>query len=108
MKSIELAAFLGGLVLCSAAAASTELAQAKQCMQCHKVKEAFAGPSFHEIAQARKGQRDAMTKMVVTIRRGSNATGGPHWGAATMPDMKERPEVSQAEARTLAKWILKQ
>lgn len=108
MKSSKWVALFGGLFLCGAAAASADLAQAKQCMQCHKAKEDFAAPSFHKIALTRKGQRDAVTKMVVTIRRGSDGTAGPHWGTAKMPDMKERPEVSQADATKLAKWILTQ
>lgn len=107
MKSIKTAVFLGGLALSGMAAASLELAQEKQCVQCHKMKEDFAGPSFQKIAQARKGERDAVTKMVHIIRQGSDG-GTPHWGAARMPGMQERPEVSPAQARTLARWILEQ
>jgi cytochrome c len=46
--------------------------------------------------------------MVRTIRQGSSGTGGPHWNQATMPDQAERPLVSEAEAKRIATWILKQ
>lgn len=108
MRKLPLVALLGVFSVCGSAMASADLAESKQCMQCHKVKEDFAGPSFHKIALTRKGERDSITKMVATIRLGSGGTGSPHWGAAKMPDAKERPEVSPAEARTLAQWILKQ
>jgi cytochrome c len=109
MRQLASTALLGSLVFfCGTAFASAELAEAKQCMQCHKVKEDFAGPAFHKIAQARKGQRDAISRMTATIRQGSEPAGGPHWGTAKMPNMAERPQVSKAEARKLAQWILKQ
>ena len=108
MRILEMSALLGGLAFSGCALANAELAAAKQCIQCHKAKEDFAGPSFHKIALARKGQRDAESKMVATIRLGSEGSGGPHWGVAKMPDTSERPLVSPAEARQLARWILAQ
>jgi cytochrome c len=77
-------------------------------MQCHKVKEDFAGPSFHKIAVARKGEPDAVKRLAATIRKGSADTGGPHWGKAKMPDQSERPTVSASEATKLAIWVLEQ
>lgn len=99
---VSLAASHGG------AMASEKLAQDKQCMGCHAIKEDGAAPSFQKIARFWKGRQDAEASMVATIRRGSAATGGPHWNKATMPDQAERPLVSEAEAKTLAKWILTQ
>jgi cytochrome c len=108
MKQLVHAALLGSLLAGGSAFASVELANTKQCMQCHKAKEDFAGPSFHKIAVARKGEPDAIKRMTATIRQGSASTGGPHWGEAKMPDQSERPMVSEKEAKALAKWILKQ
>ena len=90
------------------AQASAGLAEQKQCVQCHHAGQPRAAPSFQEIAQKYKGQKDGVATMEAVIRRGSRSTGGPHWGQATMPDTAERPEVSTAEARTLAKWIASQ
>ena len=67
-----------------------------------------AGPAFKKIATLWRGRKDAEEKMVSTIRQGSSATGGPHWNKATMPDQAERPLVSEAEAKRIAAWILKQ
>ena len=71
-----------------------KLAQEKQCMACHDVKNDGAGPSFEKIAAKWKGNKDAVRIMVKTIRMGSEAAGGPHWGAAKMPNDAERPQVS--------------
>lgn len=91
-----------------AAIASEKLATEKQCVQCHKVNEDWAGPSFHRIAQKWKGRADARTVITATIQGGSDATSGPHWGMVRMPDGAERPRVTNAEAVELADWILKQ
>lgn len=91
-----------------AAMASQKLAEQKQCFGCHAIKEDGAGPSFQKIAKAWKGRKDAQAVLVKTIRQGSTAAGGPHWNKATMPDQAERPLVSDAEAKRLVRWILKQ
>lgn len=90
------------------ASASEKLAQEKQCMGCHAVSQDGAAPAFQKIARFWKGRKDAEAMMVATIRKGSAATGGPHWNQATMPDQAERPLVSDAEAKRIAKWILTQ
>ncbi|MBI5277247.1 MAG: c-type cytochrome [Burkholderiales bacterium] len=108
------AAAVAALALCMPALATAksrspaDLAAAKQCMQCHKATEEFAGPSFRKIAASWNGQRDAVPKMSAVIRRGSDATGGPHWGQAKMPDTTERPAISRDESRRLARWVLQQ
>jgi len=96
------------LVLPGAVMANEKLVQDRQCMGCHALKEDGAAPSFQKIAKFWKGKGNAEVAMVATIRKGSAATGGPHWNKATMPDQAERPLVSEAEARQMAKWILKQ
>ncbi|MFD0667507.1 c-type cytochrome [Ramlibacter sp. MAHUQ-53] len=85
-----------------------KLAREKQCMGCHDVQKDAAGPSFEKIAAKWKGNKDAVRTMVKTIRMGSEAAGGPHWGVAKMPNDAERPQVSEAEARQLANWIQNQ
>lgn len=100
---------LACLVLVSLAAAghaSERLAEQKQCLQCHHMSETRAGPSFQQISQKYKGKADGVKNVTAIVRKGSDATGGPHWGKATMPDASERPQVSPAEARQLAAWIL--
>ncbi|MCV2369793.1 c-type cytochrome [Roseateles oligotrophus] len=90
------------------AMANEKLAQDKQCFGCHTTKPDGAAPSFQKISQHWKGNKDAEAKLVAIIRQGSAATAGPHWNKATMPDQAERPLVSEAEARQIAKWVLGQ
>jgi cytochrome c len=100
--AIAAASFHGG------ALANDKLVQDKQCMSCHALKEDGAGPAFQKIARVWKGRKDAEAMLVATIRKGSSGTGGPHWNKASMPDQSERPTVSEAEAKQLVSWILRQ
>lgn len=97
-----------GMGLHAAAFADQKLAEEKQCFGCHAIKEDGAGPSYQKIAKAWKGRKDAESVLVKTVLKGSSAAGGPHWNKATMPDQAERPRVSDAEAKRLVAWILKQ
>lgn len=91
-----------------AAHADQKLVEAKQCLGCHAIEQDGAAPAFKRIAARWKGRPEAEGMIVKTILQGSAGTGGPHWNKATMPDQKERPLVSEAEARQLAAWILAQ
>lgn len=86
--------------------ANPQLAEEKQCMQCHAIAKDGAGPAFQKIALLWKGNKDAENTLVSTIRKGSVDGGGRHWGVSKMPDDSERPLVSEDEARQLVKWIL--
>lgn len=89
------------ITLCtsSAALASLELAKSKNCMACHAIDNKLVGPSYKEVAKKYAGQKDAEAKLVNKVIKGGSGT----WGAVPMPP---NPQVSQAEAKTLVKWIL--
>jgi cytochrome c len=108
MKKIAMAVLAGALGLCTSAFADASLVSEKQCMQCHKVKEDFAGPSFQKIAARWKGKGNAVEMLATTVRKGSVGEGLQHWGKARMPDDSERPLVSEEEARKMVRWILTQ
>lgn len=108
MKAVTFALVAIALGAAAPAMASEQLAKDKQCMGCHAIDQDGAAPSFKKIAAGWKGKKGAESTLSITIRRGSRAAGGPHWGKATMPNDAERPEVSLAEARKLAKWVLAQ
>ena len=108
INAISMAALAGALGVCAPAFADATLVSEKQCMQCHKVKEDFAGPSFQKIAARWKGQKNAEEMLATTVRMGSGGEGLQHWGKARMPDDSERPLVSEDEARKMVKWILMQ
>lgn len=80
------------------AADELALAQAKNCLDCHAVNQAVVGPAFKDIAVQYAGQSGMVEKLAHTI-----VHGGP---TDQMDSMPANPQVSEAEARQLAAWIL--
>ena len=93
--------FLAGAVALIAlpAAANVELAQKNACMACHSVEKKVLGPAFKDVASKYAGQADATVKLSESIRKG----GSGKWGPVPMP---AQPNLSEADAKTLAAWIL--
>jgi cytochrome c len=85
----------------SSAMANADLAKAKNCMACHAVANKLVGPAYKDVAAKYAGQKDAEAKLVTKVIKGGAGT----WGAVPMP---ANPQVSEAEARTLVKWVLTQ
>lgn len=83
------------------AVANADLAKAKNCMACHAAANKLVGPSFKDIAGKYSGQKDAENKLSQKVVKGGSGA----WGAVPMP---ANPQVSDAEARALVKWILTQ
>jgi cytochrome c len=107
MKTVLItAAFL--ISACGSAQALTgeQLAQEKQCMQCHSIDKDTIGPSFQKIKAIYKTMKNPQGKLIDVMRSGSDAHLGPLTGRARMPDSSERPTLSDREARQLARWIL--
>lgn len=109
MKRIILSTALAGCLCIGSAAtladshgkSTMQLAEEKQCMACHTTSdEVPRSPSFQSIAQ--KYTRDDADQLVQVVLTG----GEDHWGSAKMPEMGDRPEVSDKEARKLVNWIL--
>ena len=69
-----------------------------KCYICHSDHQAKAGPAYADVAAQYRTDRDAISVIAVEIRRGIRG-GGP-W------HMPPHPEVSAAEARTMARYIL--
>jgi cytochrome c len=92
-------AFLGlSVALLGGAHASDELAKAKNCMTCHAVDKKIVGPSYKDISAKRGGDKGAEATLAAKIKAGSKG----EWGMVPMP----ANQVSDAEAATLAKWVL--
>jgi cytochrome c len=83
------------------AMANADLAKAKNCMACHAVANKLVGPAYKDVAAKYAGQKDAEAKLATKIMKGGSGV----WGAIPMP---ANPQVSEAEAKTLAKWVLAQ
>jgi cytochrome c len=82
-----------------AAIASPDLARAKNCMACHAVGNKVVGPAYKDVAAKYAGQADAEDKLTQKVLKGGSGV----WGPVPMP---ANTQVSEAEARTLVKWVL--
>lgn len=83
------------------AQADVGLATSKNCMGCHAMDKKLIGPSYKDIAAKYKAQKDAETYLQGKILKGGTGV----WGSMAMPPSTN---VSDAEARKLAAWILTQ
>ena len=88
------------IALCSAlpALGDQKLAQGKNCLTCHSVKEKVVGPAFKDVAAKYASQPDAAAMLAGKIQKGSSGV----WGDAPMPPN----DVTPTEARSLAEWVL--
>lgn len=93
------AAALLSLLAVAPALASEDLAKQKACLACHQIDKKLVGPAYKDIAAKYKTDNDADKKLAAKIRAGGTGV----WGQIPMP---ANPAVSEAEAVTLAKWIL--
>lgn len=87
-----------GLLIAVPTMASEDLAKAKNCTTCHAVAKKIVGPAYQEIAAKRAGEKGAEAALAAKIKNGSK----DEWGKVPMPPNA----VSDAEAATLAKWVL--
>jgi cytochrome c len=92
---------LAAALLAAPAFANPELAQKKNCMACHQVDKKVVGPAYKDVAAKYAGQKDAADKLAAKIVKGGSGV----WGAVPMP---ANPQVSEAEAKQLASWVLSQ
>ncbi len=69
-----------------------------RCYLCHADRETRAGPAFADVAARYRGKPGAADRIADQIRSGLS-TGGP-W------HMPPHPEVSERDARTMARYIL--
>lgn len=81
------------------AQANMQLAQKNACLACHAVDKKLVGPSYQDIARKYVGQSDAAARLTESIKKG----GSGKWGAIPMP---AQPGLSDADAKTLAEWVM--
>ncbi len=91
--------FAAAAVAASPALANLQLAQKSQCMACHGVDKKLVGPAYQDIAKKYAGQKDAEANLIKSIKAG----GSGKWGPVPMP---AQAALSEADAKTLAAWIL--
>ena len=92
-------ALLAATTLVAPALADQALATAKNCMACHAVDKKLVGPAYKDVAAKYAGQKDAVDKLSVKIMKGGSGV----WGPVPMP---ANTQVSDAEAKKLAAWVM--
>ncbi|MCV2355724.1 c-type cytochrome [Paucibacter sp. B2R-40] len=90
---------LVAIALAPAAFANAELAQKKNCMACHAIDKKIVGPAYKDVAAKYAKDKDAVAKLADKIVKG----GAGVWGPVPMP---ANGQVSPAEAKVLAAWVL--
>ena len=76
-----------------------QLAQKHACTACHAVDKKLVGPSYADVAKKYAGQKDAEATLAASIKAG----GSGKWGPVPMPP---QAQLSDADLKTLAAWIL--
>ena len=99
MKSALILGATIASLLSMPALASADLAQKKNCMACHATDKKLIGPGYKEVASKYAGQKDAADKLAQKILKGGSGV----WGQVPMP---ANPQVTEAEAKQLAAWVL--
>lgn len=92
-------AVVAAMALPGVASANQALAQKNACMACHTADKKLVGPAFRDIAKKYAGQADAQAQLAKSIKAG----GAGKWGPIPMP---AQAALSEADAGTLAAWIL--
>ena len=82
-------------------AGPTDIAKANKCFSCHSLDKKIIGPSYQDIAQKYAGQAGADIKLADRMRKGAVGV----WGSAPMPAY---PDISDADLKTVVKWVLSQ
>ncbi len=79
--------------------ADYDLLVKKNCLACHSIDKRKYGPKLNEVAAKYAGDKDAAKKLAKKIKQG----GGGVWGQDVMP---AQPQVTNADAQALAKYVL--
>ncbi len=98
MKKI-LIAFAVSAAVVAPAMADEAMAKSKNCMACHAIDKKVVGPAYKDVAKKYGGQAGAVDMLANKIRKGSSGV----WGPVPMPP---NAQVSEAEAKQLATWVL--
>jgi cytochrome c len=98
MKSIFVAA-VTSVLMAAPAFANLDLAKKSACMACHAADKKVVGPAYQDVAKKYAGQNDAAANLAKSIKAG----GSGKWGPVPMPS---QAALSDADATTLATWIL--
>ena len=102
MKSMyaALPLLIAGAVLAAPVARADEaLAKKHNCTACHQVDKKLVGPSYKDVANKYRGQKDAAAKLAAKVKKGGQGV----WGPVPMPPNAAVPD---GDIKTLVAWIL--
>lgn len=105
MKNWLMAVTVAGLLLAATGAqadAGLDLAKKSGCLNCHDVDKKKVGPAYKDVAAKYRGQAGAEAKLIAKVTHG----GGGVWGAMPMPAKGGNAGLSDADIKTLVKWVL--
>ena len=91
---------LGLAALHAQAQSAAELAQQKNCLNCHQIDSKLVGPPYKQVAAKYKGDPEAENRLVKKVLEG----GYGNWGTIPMP----ANPITEAQAHLLVKWVLSQ
>jgi cytochrome c len=97
MKKITVCALFA--IAATSAWANADLAKKNNCLACHATDKKIVGPAYQDVAKKYAGQTDAEAALAKSIKAG----GSGKWGPIPMPP---QAQLSDADAKTLAAWIL--
>ena len=80
--------------------ADQALATKNGCTACHASDKKLVGPAFQDVAKKYAGDAGAAAKLADKIKTGGKGV----WGPVPMPP---HPQISDADRKTLAEWVLK-
>jgi cytochrome c len=98
-KPLLTLATLAASALSMPAWADLALATSKNCMACHATDKKLVGPAYKDVAAKYATDKTAVDKLATKIQKG----GAGVWGPVPMP---ANMQVSDAEAKKLAAWVL--
>ncbi|MDY0329441.1 MAG: c-type cytochrome [Thiomonas sp.] len=102
-KAVFAAALAAAATLTMSSAFAAEdmlaLAKSKNCLACHAVDKKLVGPSYQEVAAKYAGKPGAVDTLSKAILHGVSGV----WGPVPMP---ANPQVTPAQAKQLAEWVL--
>ena len=99
MKVAALIFGVAGALAVAPASANEDLAKKQGCFACHAVDKKLVGPSYKDVAAKYRGNKGAEAKLADKVKKGGTGV----WGTVPMPP---NGHVSDADIKTLVKWIL--
>jgi cytochrome c len=99
MKHVALI-FVSGLAAVGTAHAQDPqvLLQRYKCYICHADQETRTGPAYVDVAARYRGSPNAVSALAAVVRQGAHGAGPWH--------MPPHPEVSEADAKKMVRYIL--